>query len=311
MPERLNVWRFTDGKRGHENQTQGLLDALRRLVPVEETTLAGVETKGQRLNALLKRFPEGNNLPRPDLLVGAGRQTHWPLFAAKRATGARSIVLMRPSPWLQRRFDLCLVPSHDEVQAPNIVPTQGALTAIQPGGEHSRGRGVILIGGPSTHHCWDSPAIVQSIHEIVRRTETSIHWKLTTSRRTPPETTAELQSLAVQNLQVWPVEKTNPDWVPGELAASAFAWVTEDSVSMVYEAVTSGATTGILPVPRRRADSRVIRGLDRLVERGYVSRFDPSAPSPKPSPNVDAHLDEASRCARIVLERFFPELLPA
>lgn len=305
MADPLHVWRFTDGKRGHENQTRGLIDALSHLRPVQEFEIPHDSATGNLLNSLLRKFPAGKDLPRPDLLVAAGRQTHWPLFAAKRATKAPAVVLMRPSPWLQRRFDLCLVPAHDEASASNVVTTQGALTAIRPGGEHTKTRGLILIGGPSSHHAWDGPGIVENVRKIVEQTASSIHWKLTTSRRTPPETTSALLALPLQNLQVWPVEKTGPDWVPAELAASGFAWVTEDSVSMVYEAVTSGAATGVLPVPRKRSDSRVVRGLDRLIESGYVARFTSASADGIPSPGERAQLDEAARCATIIVERFF------
>jgi hypothetical protein len=41
--------------------------------------------------------------------------------------------------------------------------------------------------------------------------------------------------------------------------------VTEDSVSMIYKALTAGAATGLLAVPRRRL-GRVGTGLHRLVE---------------------------------------------
>jgi uncharacterized protein len=303
----VNVWRFTDGKRGHENQTRGLVEALRRLVPLEETSVPLSACKGSLWNAVFRRFPAGEALPRPDLLLGAGRQTHWPLLAAKRATGAPAILLMRPAVWLQGRFDLCIVLEHDGASGPNVITTHGALTAVTPGGTHAPGRGVILIGGPSSHHSWDGADVVESVRRIAMATDSSVQWKLTTSRRTPTETTAALLKLSLENLEIWPAEKTDPEWVPTELAESAFAWVTEDSVSMVYEAITSGATTGILPVPRRRGNSRVIRGLDRLVELGHVSRLDKAFPVPAAPPR-GMRLDEAARCAEIVIERFFPNL---
>lgn len=306
MHKPLTLWRFTDGKRGHENQTLGLMNALRRLVPVEEGLIRSDETGPNLRHWLRRRFPAGANLPRPALLLGAGRLTHWPLLAAKRATQAPAVILMQPAPWLRSRFDLCFVPEHDAVTAPNVESTRGALTAVSPGGEHATTRGVILVGGPSSHHGWDSPALVAQVAQIVARNP-SLLWKITTSRRTPAETTAALLALELDNLEVWPTAETGPDWVPTELAASAVSWVTEDSVSMVYESLTAGAVTGVLPVPRRRSASRVIRGLDNLIESGAVRRFDSTAlvlPVERGSAVV---FDEASRCARVLLERFFPD----
>jgi len=307
MHKPLTIWRFTDGKRGHESQTLGLANALRRLLPVEESLIQSQPTRPSLRQWLLRSFPAGADLPRPDLLLGAGRLTHWPLLAAKRATAARAVILMHPAPWLRSRFDLCFVPEHDAVVAPNVLSTRGALTAVSPGGAHATSRGVILIGGPSSHHAWDSPVMVAQVTRIVAQNP-SLLWKVTTSRRTPAETTAALLALELDNLEVWPVAETGPDWVPTELAASAVSWVTEDSVSMVYESLTSGATTGVLPVPRRRSASRVIRGLDSLIESGTATRFDsasPFLPVDRPAP---LPFDEASRCASVLLERFFPDI---
>lgn len=307
MQKPLNIWRFTDGKRGHENQTLGLVAALRSLTSVEEQVLQGSDLEVRFVDRIRRRFPIGKDYPSPHLLLGAGRLTHRALLTAKRATSARAVVLMGPVAWLRPRFDLCFVPEHDGVTAANLVATQGTLTAIKPGGEHSPGRGLILIGGPSSHHGWESAAIIATVREIVDQAP-SIRWKLATSRRTPLVTTEALLALNLPNLEVFPVERTTPGWVPGELAASSAVWVTEDSVSMVYEAITSGAATGTLSVPRKKAESRVVRGLDDLLRKGYVSRFDSSAPRAEPSAKR-GEFDEASRCAKILLTRLFPERL--
>jgi len=86
--------------------------------------------------------------------------------------------------------------------------------------------------------------------------------------------------------------------------------VTEDSVSMVYEALSSGARVGLLPVPRSKQDTRVLRGLDQLVEAGFVTPYarwlKTRTLTPPPEP-----LQEAARCAHVVLTRFFPSLPPS
>jgi mitochondrial fission protein ELM1 len=60
--------------------------------------------------------------------------------------------------------------------------------------------------------------------------------------------------------------------LPERLASAAQVWVTEDSVSMVYEALTANAATGVLAVPARRA-SRIARGITALTRDGLVTRF--------------------------------------
>jgi mitochondrial fission protein ELM1 len=216
-----------------------------------------------------RRFLPGVGLPPPDLLIGAGHRTHLPLLATRRAHGGRTIVLMKPS--LPRAwFDLCVIPEHDGVAGANVFTTRGALNPVEPGKKDAHA-GLILIGGPSRHHGWSENDILSQVEIIVAR-EKDIDWSLTTSRRTPLPTTARLRALSFRNLTVVPVSDTGPSWLLERLAGAAQAWVTEDSVSMVYEALTANTATGVLGVPAKR-ESRIARGIDALTRDGLVMRF--------------------------------------
>jgi mitochondrial fission protein ELM1 len=94
--------------------------------------------------------------------------------------------------------------------------------------------------------------------------------------------------------------------VTSQLAVASRAWISEDSVSMVYEALTAGATVGILEVPRKRR-GRVVEGMDRLCQARRAVRWTDwvaGAPMPVPIP-----LAEADRAAQEILGRWFPERL--
>ena len=115
------VWRFSDGKAGHDNQSQGLAGALNRLRPVEIITLdplpavMALSALGGGQRALWR------NIPAPGIVLGAGHRTHLSLLAARRMRGGKAIVLMRPSLPLCL-FDLCLIPAHDAPPArPNVT----------------------------------------------------------------------------------------------------------------------------------------------------------------------------------------------
>ena len=263
------VWAFTDAKAGHENQTRGLLAALARRQPVDARWIR-VPAYASVLSSLMtRRFLPGVGLPPPDLLIGAGHRTHLPLLAARRAHGGRTIVLMKPS--LPRAwFDLCVIPEHDDVSGANVLSTRGALNPVEPGQKNARA-GLILIGGPSRHHGWSETDILSQVETIVA-SEKNVHWTLTTSRRTPSATTTRLRVLSFKNLTVVPATETGPGWLSEQLTGAAQAWVTEDSVSMVYEALTAHAATGLLRVPAKRA-SRVARGVATLIRDGLVTRF--------------------------------------
>ena len=137
--------------------------------------------------------------------------------------------------------------------------------------------------------------------EAIVRANTTQAWTITDSRRTPEGQLATIAS-RIPSLDVHPHVETGRDWLPAQLGKAAEVWVTEDSISMIYEALSSGAKVGLLPVPSLKKAGRVARGIARLADEGFVtpfSRWSPSAGLADP-PRI---LREADRCAAIVMER--------
>ena len=303
MTSPLVIWLIGDGKPGHENQSLGLAEAIGRRVP---TSLHRIELGGQAtvLRRVKKSLDVSAQFPLPDLILGAGHATHLPLIGLARRTGAPCIVLMRPS-LPAGLFDLCLVPDHDltgKIKAVNVIATRGALNRVHPSVDQVRDGRVILLGGPSSTHGWDTPAILEAIAEI---TGTQNGWILTDSRRTPDGVRAAIRE-RFPAITLFPHEETAKGWLPAQLAAAKEAWVSEDSVSMIYEALSSGAKVGLLPVPRLKARGRVSRGIDQLVSDGYLTPWSAWRESRKLSTDAPV-LREADRCAGLILERWFPQ----
>ncbi len=308
MTAPLRLWLVGDGKAGHENQSLGLADALARLTPVtvEHLTIPRSSFTLRRLRDLVAL---GRGLAPPELIVGAGHATHPALLLLGKRHQVPVVVLMKPTLPCSL-FDLCFVPRHDlgHGKPANVVPTHGALnrvTAPPPGPRH---HGLFLIGGPSRHHGFDAPAILRQIHKVVTSTP-DLAWQMTDSRRTPPDFLDQVAALKLP-VEIFPNSRTGPTWVGDHLAASRDAWVTEDSVSMVCEALGGGARVGILPAPRLKRRSRVVRGLQYLLDDGYAATFDRWSRNGE-LPVPPALLAEADRCARVVLERLFPGRAPA
>ncbi len=290
------VWVVSDGKPGHLNQSLGLAEALARATPTTIHTLPALPAWRVLLALLLKRFP-GPVLPAPDLIVGAGHATHLTLLAARRARGGRAVVLMKPS--LPRRcFDLCMVPRHDGLAGDaHTLVTEGALNRIRPAAARDRGHGLILIGGASRHFDWDSDAIQLQIKSILARTPDT-QWTLTTSRRTPADFLEALPPFP--NLSVTPHTATSPEWLPAQLTRCGTAWVTPDSASMVYEALTAGAEVGVFDLPVN-PKSRVGWAISELAEAQRITRFVSWCAHGALHPNLQP-LAEADRCAVWILE---------
>lgn len=296
MPRPLVVWVVSDGKPGHLNQSLGLAEALARATSTAIHTLPTLPAWRAGLALLLKRFP-GSVLPAPDLIVGAGHATHLTLLAARRARGGRSVVMMKPS--LPRRwFDLCVLPRHDGVTADaQTLVTEGAINRVHPASAPDPNQGLLLIGGTSLHFEWDSDAIQVQIKSILARTP-GTQWTLTTSRRTPTDFLDALP--ASPNLSVIPHTATSADWLPGQLARSSTVWVTPDSASMVFEALTAGAAVGVFDLPVN-PKSRVGRAIAHLADAQRITRFVAWCAHGTLHPNLHP-LAEADRCAARILE---------
>lgn len=299
-PRPLVVWVVSDSKPGHLNQSLGLAEALSRAAPADIHRLPALPAWRAALAWFLKRMP-GRTPPTPDLIVGAGHATHLTLLAARRAGGGRTVVLMKPS--LPRRcFDLVIVPRHDGLAADaRTLVTEGALNRLRPAAARDPQRGLMLIGGESPHFQWDGDAVQVQIRSVLARTP-EVQWTLTTSRRTPAEFLADLP--AAQNLTVAPHTATGPDWLPQQLAGCGLAWVTPDSASMVYEALTAGAAVGVFDLPVNPR-SRVGWAIAELADAARVTRFVTWCAHGTLHPNTQP-LAEADRCAAWILQWLKP-----
>ncbi|NNM01340.1 MAG: hypothetical protein HKO62_11360, partial [Gammaproteobacteria bacterium] len=241
MTTPLVIWRVTDGKPGHDRQSLGLARALAAATGTECHDLAS-GSPGAAVAIAFAGRRDLDQLPAPDLILGAGHATHAWLLAAGRRYGGRTIVLMKPSlphGW----FSLCLVPRHDRVPpADNIIETTGALNPVRPGAARDGALAVVLIGGPSRHHCWDTGALARELAAVMAASAAE-RWLGSGSRRTPDEVGAALRALGID---FHAADQLPGDWVDTQLAVAGEVWVSADSVSMIYEALTGGGSVGIL-----------------------------------------------------------------
>lgn len=295
------LWLVTDNKPGHRSQLQGLAQALAARTPVDTRWIDTPSGRAALWQWVGGRFPPGAGLPDPDLILVAGHRTHLAGLAARRARGGKLVALMRPSLPLAW-FDLCVIPQHDAPPAhAKVIATRGVVNTARPSAERADDRGLFLIGGPSKHHGWDSAGLLAQLDAILTATP-GMRWTLTTSRRTPAETESALLALRERGVDVRPVRDTPPGWAMEQVARSAQAWVSEDSVSMVYESLTAGAATGLLAVPRL-GETRIATGVAALQREGFVTPFVDWQRTGRLTTPPET-LAEADRVAEAVLARF-------
>lgn len=284
----INVCCVTDDKPGHRSQLQGLLEALERFgeVRAEWLPLKRADTDLQPAHP-------------PDLILCVGRTTHWPALKLRWRHGGRLITLSR-SAWPLWLFDLCVLPAHDGVpQGRRVFNTLGGLNPVRPSDAKDWRRGLILVGGPSRHHDWDGDNLLRQLQQLLSLTP-QLQWTLTTSRRTPGGFVAQLPQLQPQP-EILPVERTDRAWLRQQYRQAGHIWVTEDSVSMVCESLSSGAVVGALEVPRRR-HGRVSGNLDRMLAEGRVLDLAHLQRHGLPDAPAFAPLQEADRAALHILQ---------
>ncbi len=302
------IWRFSDGRAGHDSQSNGLCQFLKGHYDCEILHFECPSIPQLLFKYIAGSFPAANKQATPDLLVGAGHATHLPLLLARHRTGAPCLVIMKPSlplPW----FDLCLIPEHDEVKpADNIINTCGALNTVYPATALTPDKGLIMIGGPSKRHGWNTEKLIKEIDVLVKQTST-VHWHLTDSPRTPVETRHALAQLTLNNLTYVPYHESDKSWLQGMLGVCGIRWITEDSISMIYESLTAGGNAYIFQMPRLRED-KVTASLDTLYQSGHLQGFETWQQNESGLKHMT--LNESARCAALVYKRFLahPEATP-
>ena len=289
----LRVWQFLDGLPGHEKQSDALvaalssradLDVLRISWPLEGSDFFSNSMRG------------GNS---PDLLVGAGHSIHVPLLRAKWKYGAKAVLLMKPTlPTFL--FDLVLVPKHDRLMLKhNVFRIEGALakgSSVVP----SASKGIILLGGPSRHYAWQPEKLIEEIDTILKRDE-GISWTIANSRRTPEVFSHLVETRLKRKIVHW--SDVDNDWLENELAECGFAWVTPDSISMVYEALTTQGRVGIFDMIPLSGGGKVSSSIDRLVKIGRLGRS--SLGSLLQQLETFEPLQESHRCAQHIIDIWF------
>lgn len=288
------IWIISDDKPGHLNQSLGLAEAIQRQrTDYRVETLPALSKRQALWQLLAGKTPS----EAPALIIGAGHRTHLTLLAYGKTTTAPTVVMMKPS-LPKRCFDLCIIPAHDQTQSSaNQIVSAGALNRMQPGQADGH-TGMILIGGPSKHFGWDDQQLLTQLKQI---SQGELQWTLTTSRRTPDSFTTALQQTGLNNITLVPYADTAHGWLAQQLPNVTQCWVSADSVSMVYEALTAGCAVGLLDVPQT-GSNRISAGLDQLVQSKTVQRF-VDWDNDKLAPPAE-RFNEAERCAALVIERF-------
>ncbi len=314
MPDKeiFRVLALLDGRPGHEKQTKGILRELEQIVPIK------VEFRKVSYNSVLKDFfltlqifllsliKSDNDERKFHFVIGTGRRTHLPALKEKMQNCAVALTCMTPAFYLRAFFDLCFIPEHDGgKENENVFFTIGPANCSIAKKKHEKDKGLILVGGTDKSHSWNDSEIIDQIKKIVS-IEKQVHWTISSSPRTPASSVVLLEELEkeLENCRFYRYENTPAGWVEEQYALNKTVWVTADSMSMVYEALTAGCHVGLLPVRWKGENSKFARSEAQLLNRKIVFSFQDWGKGESGIELDKEPLNEAERCAKEIVRRW-------
>ncbi|MFO7936468.1 MAG: ELM1/GtrOC1 family putative glycosyltransferase [Kiritimatiellia bacterium] len=260
------IWVISEGSPGHICQSEDLADALSDETECRVVIVRGRENIRGWLRSSVRftmKICGGNvsdsflskvadiEIPEdagdPDLLICSGGKS---VFAAKALSVKHDTPLVFigerkhfPAEW----FHTVVSPVPEE-NAEKIIDVEMIPTAVSPAliAEHGmpeKGLWCMIVGGASRSHHFrksDWKALARGMNVLAEREK--IRWLLTTSRRTGTEAEMTLKETLNEEIledAIWWSEKPRRE-LYDFMARSELLCVTQDSVTMVTEAVSSG-----------------------------------------------------------------------
>lgn len=283
-----SCWIVTEGLAGTENQCLGVAEAL-GVMPVIKRI--GLRQPWQSLSPFIgfecaatftgdPLFP-----PWPDLVIAAGRKAIAAARHIKRQSGGATFILFLQKPQVKSRaLDLIAAPAHDNLSGENVIVTVAAPNRIteelltdakQEFADSLKNlpapRVAVLIGGNSKTHQMTPQVTDKLARQLKRLADHGYSLMITASRRTGEENRAKLQNELghSENIYFWDGAGNNPYF--GFLAWADYIIVTEDSVSMISEAATTGKPVFIAPLEGKSGKFRRFR--ENLEQKAIIRPF--------------------------------------
>lgn len=272
----LSALCLSDGRPGHYNLSLGLLGAAGHLRPLSITRcevrrgrwpgapLAAWSNSGLAPERLLSTVYglDAKQLAKVDLIVSAGAETLAANVACARIFDAANIFYGSLRYFRPHDFSLVLTSFPANASRARhafaLKPSQAASTVWQAPREKfvkPPRRLALLVGGnsgESRYTCSDWDDLIGLIATLTQTN--SIRWFVSNSRRTPDAVSDRLASLPLE--QFIDVRAANSTPLAQLLATSDAALVTDESSSMVSDAVSAGIPVlGVSPVHHRLSNN--------------------------------------------------------
>ena len=254
----MNILWISDGKKGHEKQVEILLNEISKTENINIKKEIFLLSKLSQLIELLiystsllfgnlflskKKFLtyKKNKI---DVVIGAGSSIYIRMlliksYLSKNETSIKAISVLTPNLY-KNHFDIICAPMHDikKVSKTNkVIYFEGSMARVSTS-EVDESIGFIGIGGINKHYVFDQDAIMLQI-EFLLGLYPQKKWFVFTTRRTPYEMSKKVKSLALKNNNLI-ISDDNYDEI---IEKASVKVVTQDSVNMVYESLSTKGQT--------------------------------------------------------------------
>ena len=292
---------LTDGKAGHENQSKAFARALGcefDLVEVHfksklsKTLSYLLDRVGIRTMRLLSTAVDCSRLQsKPVAVIGTGSGTFYAAKAMAKKLGVKCGVVLYPRGYDISSFDCVLAPAFDRPKtAANVIEIPANLVANDEafyekgvvafaekrGKDFRRETGdaiAVIVGGPNKCSTMTTEwmksqldAIFNSNTQTLQNSKTEF-W-VTTSRRTPPEVEAVVDSYPWDYKLLYSKDHFNP--IPAFVKLAKKLYVTAESTGMLSEACTFGSAEVVALDNLNPGPHKFRRFVEDLRTGGYV-----------------------------------------
>ena len=303
----MNILVLKDDKPGHYNQTEGLLIYLKEIFEDLEVEYIEIEIKSKLTRKLLKillnTFPmffreksikylsffyKKYSIPKnkPDLIISTGGNTAnlnvWfsKIYKCKNIlNGALRGLREELFTHITTVIDLGYKNQIILDVAPSVI-TKEKLK--ESGIEFIKNKKLsindkyytLLIGGDGAGYNYDNK-FYNNLIEFVKNIsiKKNIKWLITTSRRTPLDIEREMKEKLKDYCAYFVDYNKNPEKVMSSfLSLSEKVFVTEDSSSMISEAILSEKDVFTIGIINNKSDNNYKKILDKFVKSGYIIR---------------------------------------
>ena len=295
------IWVLSDGRPGHYNQSLAVAKALETLFDESDVRYKEVEVKKAGkylLRALLNRrwgrellkaltpqkavtlFYKGVDLSSsPDIVISAGKDTSMLNAVLGLWYGATTLFIGHPKKLDNRLFTKVLTvldlgfENQIVLDVAPTLPYSGDVEAFcrEHGLDPKASYSVLLIGGDGSGYHYTEEEI-DALIAFVNKTAEQTDWLVTTSRRTPLVFEEKMQRQ--MRAKMFVAYHQNPIKAVGAfLALADRVYVTEESASMVSEAVASGKPVVTLIPNESGGEKDYMAILQKFEKAGDIQRY--------------------------------------